>query len=364
MGKRVSWVELYLDLVFVLAVAQLANLIVAEPEMSSVWIALGLFWTLWWTWVGFAVVYNRHGGDTRTQRLAFLAGSVPAGVAAVAIEPASTGDSAVFALSLAAIRLVLAGVYVINAGRDDRLVRAYLVSAALFVISVWVPEPFRYLLWAIGIGLESGAMLADDRKSAADALEPPPLRRAVRPVPDHPAGRGGRGGRPRIRRPRGLGGARRRDADRGGAVVALRRLGGGAQPQGARAAALGDDGAGHLRRRSHAPGVRAAHHGRGHRSAAGGRSAADRLLAGVRRDRFYLGTRAIRGRGRIPTYARVLVLVATFQLARLGPELGPYGYVWLLTVWLLACAALTTGTSPSDAELQRLVDGRQTVRRR
>jgi len=31
-GKRVSWVELYLDLVFVLAVAQLAHLMVAEPE--------------------------------------------------------------------------------------------------------------------------------------------------------------------------------------------------------------------------------------------------------------------------------------------------------------------------------------------
>jgi hypothetical protein len=30
-GKRVSWVELYLDLVFVLAVAQLAHLIVDEP---------------------------------------------------------------------------------------------------------------------------------------------------------------------------------------------------------------------------------------------------------------------------------------------------------------------------------------------
>ena len=53
-GKRVSWVELYLDLVFVLAVAQLAHLIVAEPVMRSVWIALGLFFTLWWTWVGFA----------------------------------------------------------------------------------------------------------------------------------------------------------------------------------------------------------------------------------------------------------------------------------------------------------------------
>ena len=31
-GKRVSWVELYLDLVFVLAVAQIAHLIVAEPR--------------------------------------------------------------------------------------------------------------------------------------------------------------------------------------------------------------------------------------------------------------------------------------------------------------------------------------------
>ena len=46
MGKRVAWVELYLDLVFVLAVAQLAHLIAAEPETSSVWIALGLFVTL------------------------------------------------------------------------------------------------------------------------------------------------------------------------------------------------------------------------------------------------------------------------------------------------------------------------------
>jgi Bacterial low temperature requirement A protein (LtrA) len=50
-GKRVSWVELYLDLVFVLAVGQ------------SVCIALGLFVTLWWTWVGFTVLYNRHGDD-------------------------------------------------------------------------------------------------------------------------------------------------------------------------------------------------------------------------------------------------------------------------------------------------------------
>ena len=58
-GKRVSWVELYLDLVFVLAIGQIAHLIVAKPEMHSVWVALGLFAALWWTW-GFAVLYSRR----------------------------------------------------------------------------------------------------------------------------------------------------------------------------------------------------------------------------------------------------------------------------------------------------------------
>ena len=147
-GKRVSWVELYLDLVFVLAVAQLGHLIVAEPEMHSVWIALGLFFTLWWTWVGFAVLYNRRGADERWPRILFLVASVPTGVAAVAIEPASVGDSTVFALSLAMTRLVLAVAHGVHAEDplNQRITRACLLSAALFVVSIWVPEPLRYLL--------------------------------------------------------------------------------------------------------------------------------------------------------------------------------------------------------------------------
>ena len=125
--------------------------------MQSVWIALGLFFTLWWTWIGFAVLYNRQGGDEPAQRLLFLIGSVPAGVAAVAIEPASAGDITAFALSLALIRLVLAGAHVLLHGAltdllRQRIARSYVISAALFLISIAVPGPFRYVLWAIAIG--------------------------------------------------------------------------------------------------------------------------------------------------------------------------------------------------------------------
>ena len=68
-GKRVSWVELYLDLVFVLAVGQLAHLIVADPEMRTSGSRSGCSSSLWWTWVGFAVLYNRQGADEPAQRL-------------------------------------------------------------------------------------------------------------------------------------------------------------------------------------------------------------------------------------------------------------------------------------------------------
>ena len=59
---------------------------------------------------------------------------------------------------------------------------------------------------------------------------------------------------------------------------------------------------------------------------------------------YLAGTRSflhLRGRRRA-TLIRVLVLVATFALWRLEEPLGPHGYMWLLAVWVVGCAAITT----------------------
>ncbi len=173
-GKRVSWVELYLDLVFVLAVGRIAHVIVAEPEMHSVWIALGIFFTLWWTWVGFAVLYNRSGADEPGQRIVFLAASVPIGVAAVAVEPTAHGDSTAFALSMALARVFLASSHAGAEGEhaallNHRIARACLISAVLFAVSLAAPEPFRYALWLVAILNESRAMLTEDREAIGRA---------------------------------------------------------------------------------------------------------------------------------------------------------------------------------------------------
>ena len=52
---------------------------------------------------------------------------------------------------------------------QQRIARACLASAALFAVSIVVPEPWRYALWAIGIVTESGATLNEDREAARRA---------------------------------------------------------------------------------------------------------------------------------------------------------------------------------------------------
>ncbi len=160
-GKRVSFVELYIDLIFVLAVGQLSHLIVAEPVMRTVWIVLGLFFTLWWTWVGFAVLYNRHGADA------------PRAAAAVPGRERADGgrggrdrpgvDRRQHGLRAqprrrcgccwpSRTRSAATGVR----RCEQRIARAYLTSAALFAVSIAVPEPWRYALWAIAIAHRVG----------------------------------------------------------------------------------------------------------------------------------------------------------------------------------------------------------------
>lgn len=169
--KQVAWVELYLDLVFVLAIAELTRNIVSDPRLSTVFGTLGLFVAIWWTWVGFAVLYNRHGSDHLAQRTIFLIASVPIAVAAVATGAASHGDPKMFALALAVTRMLLAAAYTHDDNPQSnvgdplrrRTAQAYAISAALFLTTIWTPSPFRYVIWALALAFESRVIFSDDR---------------------------------------------------------------------------------------------------------------------------------------------------------------------------------------------------------
>ena len=158
-GKRVSWVELYFDLIFVFAVGQMTHIMTTEPHWSGFGVALGLFTPLWGTWVGFVILYNRHGEDRTSQRLLVLAGTLPCAVAAIEAHAAAAGHGMAFAFALAGARLVLAAGFALTAGPARRVAVGYAFSTAGFAVSAFVPSPWRYLLWAFLLIQEAGLLL-------------------------------------------------------------------------------------------------------------------------------------------------------------------------------------------------------------
>jgi low temperature requirement protein LtrA len=176
--KRVSWVELYFDLIFVFAVSQIAHAIAEDPRWRGVFAALGVFITLWWTWIGFVVLYNRQGDDRLiSHRVVVLLGTIPCAVAATQVHFVfDEGKVLGYCLALATARFLLAGVYLwsSSATTDEertaerrargRLVPGYAFCGLLFAGSAAIPPPWRYYPWALAVALEGSLLLLGERR--------------------------------------------------------------------------------------------------------------------------------------------------------------------------------------------------------
>jgi Predicted membrane protein len=62
--KRVTWAELFFDLVFVFAITQVSELLHHDHSWAGVGRALIVFVPVWWAWVGTTIHANRHDVDT------------------------------------------------------------------------------------------------------------------------------------------------------------------------------------------------------------------------------------------------------------------------------------------------------------
>jgi low temperature requirement protein LtrA len=153
-----SRLELFFDLAYVLVVLELAKVFYEDLTWHGAAVMAGLFVTVWFSWVGFTLYANRFDTDDVVFRIAKLVatGSI-AGCAASASD--AVGELAVpFAACYLGSRLVLLALY-LRAWRHVQEARptvgVYLLtvslSAALWAVSLVVPSPARYVLWAIAV---------------------------------------------------------------------------------------------------------------------------------------------------------------------------------------------------------------------
>jgi inward rectifier potassium channel len=71
--KKVSWLELFYDLIFVAAFIQLGNGLAKHPTPSGVAMFAGMFIPLWLSWTGFTFFENRYSLDDFLHRAMVLA---------------------------------------------------------------------------------------------------------------------------------------------------------------------------------------------------------------------------------------------------------------------------------------------------
>jgi low temperature requirement protein LtrA len=148
--KRVTWAELFFDLVLVFAITQIATLLHADLSWRGAGLALIVFVPIYWAWVGTSVHANLHDTDNPVDRAGILVLAMCALFMAVALPGAYAGRGALFGAAYVALRVILAGLYF--RGRRITLITplvAACVSGPLMLAGGLVPTPTRTMLWGL-----------------------------------------------------------------------------------------------------------------------------------------------------------------------------------------------------------------------
>jgi len=162
-ARKVTWLELFFDLVFVAAVAQVASPLQTDYSWAGLVRFAPLFALIWWAWTGHSVFSTRFDSDDIVQRtLTLLQMFAVAAMAANAKEALDTRSSAGFAAAYAVVRFLLVAQYVRARHVPDAgpLTTRYLAghggAALLWLASALVPAPGRFWIWAVAFAIDLG----------------------------------------------------------------------------------------------------------------------------------------------------------------------------------------------------------------
>jgi low temperature requirement protein LtrA len=159
--ERVTALELFFDLVFVLALTQCTALMADEPTWAGVGTALLVLAVLWWSWEGYAwltSVLDPEEGAVRIVMFVAMGGLL---IAALCVPQAFGDLGLTFALAYGVVRAAHIGLFVI-ASRDDPSLRRSVVGLALgtavgvglLVVASFLDGWAQGVIWVVAIVLD------------------------------------------------------------------------------------------------------------------------------------------------------------------------------------------------------------------
>ena len=105
--RKISWLELFYDLVYVACIGQITSHIAAHPDGQNIGYAVLFFVFIYWSWINGTQYYELHGNDTvRTRWFVFLQ-MLAVGAVAISAPAAFQGNVFSFTVSFLVIQGVI-----------------------------------------------------------------------------------------------------------------------------------------------------------------------------------------------------------------------------------------------------------------
>lgn len=156
--RKISWLELFYDLVYVAAIAQLTHHLAAHPGWHELLYSFLVFSLVFWSWVNGSQYYDLHGNDSiRTRILTFWQMLCMAAVA-ITINDAFEGRHHYFAIAFLAIQALITYLWW-SVGLYDPSHRVfnkyytfnYLIAFGLLFTSIFTSHSTATVLWIIAL---------------------------------------------------------------------------------------------------------------------------------------------------------------------------------------------------------------------
>jgi len=165
--RHATWLELFFDLVFVVAMAQLGSYLHHHLTVGGFLRFAGLFAIVWWVWLALSYYADTYDTDDTISHVLLVATMFGVIFLSQTIDGALSGGSFAFAVAVFVLRAVLTvshlrGLYMDSEAK--RFVR-YWIGLEVLVTAVWglsllVPEPGRFGLWIASFVISTAGISA------------------------------------------------------------------------------------------------------------------------------------------------------------------------------------------------------------
>jgi low temperature requirement protein LtrA len=161
--ERVTPLELFFDLVFVLALTQCTALMAENPTWTGLGQGLLVLGVLWWSWVGYAWLTSVVDPEEGVVRFAIFAAMAALLVAALCVPEAFDDRGLLFACAYAVVRIGQIALFVV-ASRDDPALRRSIdglavstaIGVGLLVAASLTDGALQGAFWAVALLLDMG----------------------------------------------------------------------------------------------------------------------------------------------------------------------------------------------------------------